>query len=572
MISGREALFRCLEQEGVDLLFGYPGGTIMPVYDALFDYKDKIKHILTRHEQGAIHAAEGYARATGKTGVVIATSGPGATNLVTGIADARIDSTPLVVISGQVDTSVLGNDAFQETDFTDVTNPISKWGILVKKASDLPDVISKAFFIANSGRPGPVVIDLPRDVQINKFEWTGYKKCNFIRTYINRPEIKQEEIKEVANLINRSQRPLILAGNGVTVANAESTLAQIAEKADIPVVTTLHGLSVLPTSHPLSKGMVGMHGKIGANLATNRADVILAVGVRFDDRIIGKVSAYAPNAKIIHIDIDPSEMGRTIAPYLTLHADASDALKALLPFVEVNQHKEWLDFFSKCEKFEFDKVIEKQLHPLKESMMTMGEVITKVSDNVNADAILVTDVGQNQMSAVRYFRLGSPRSIITSGGLGTMGYGLPASIGAKLGRPERTVCLFCGDGGFQMNIQELGTIMEFNVNIKIVILNNNFLGNVRQWQQLFFNSRYSQTPMVNPDFIQIVKAYGIKGEDVKTREELEQAVNRMINHDGTYILNVNIDPHNNVFPMIYPGSPIDEIMLSEKEQLNILEL
>lgn len=573
-ITGSEILMRCLEQEGVDLVFGYPGGTIMPVYDTLYSYQDKIKHILNRHEQGAIHAAEGFARVTGKTGVVIATSGPGATNLVTGIADARIDSTPLVIIAGQVGTTVLGNDAFQETDFIDITNPISKWGVIVKNVEDLPDIVSKAFFIANTGRPGPVVIDLPRDVQVSKTEWKGYKKCNFIRTYVHRPTFEIDEVKKVADMLNKAERPLILAGRGVMVSNAERVLGQLAEKGDIPVATTLHGLSILPSSHPLNKGMLGMHGNIGPNIATNRADVILAVGIRFDDRVIGKVSSYAPNAKIIHIDIDASEMGRTINPFMTIHADAQDALKELLPLVKDNLHKEWLDLFSKCERLEYDRIVKSQLNPGEGSPMTMAEVIRSVSDAFNADAILVTDVGQNQMSSARYFQFSSSKSIVTSGGLGTMGFGLPASIGAKIGRPDRTVCLFCGDGGFQMTLQELGTIMEYQVGVKIVILNNNFLGNVRQWQELFFNKRYSQTPLLNPDFVAIAKAYGISGEDVKDRKALPGAIERMKDSEGAYILNVNIDPENNVFPMIYPGAPIDEIMLNETEGLdmNMLQL
>ena len=563
---------KCLQEEGVDLVFGYPGGTIMPVYDNLYGYRDAINHILTRHEQGAIHSAEGYARVTGKTGVVIATSGPGATNLVTGIADARMDSTPLVVISGQVSTTVLGNDAFQETDFIDITNPISKWGILVKDPQEIPDVVAKAFFIANSGRPGPVIIDLPRDVQVSLMEWKGYKKCNFIRTYMHRPIPDIDQIKYVADLINKAERPLILAGRGVQVAMAERVLGEIAEKGDIPVATTLLGLSVLPSSHPLNKGMLGMHGNIGPNIGTNRADVILAVGMRFDDRVVGKVSSYAPGAKIIHIDIDASEMGRTVNPHFTVHADARDALEELLPLLEEKTHKDWIDFFSRCEKVEYDKVISSQLTPVPHSKLTMAEVIRKVSDSVNADAVLVTDVGQNQMSSVRYFRFSSPRSVITSGGLGTMGFGIPAAIGAKIGCPQRPVCLFCGDGGFQMTLQELGTIMEYNVAVKIIILNNNFLGNVRQWQQLFFGKRYSQTPLLNPDFISIAKAYGIQGEDVSDREELQGAVERMVSYPGPYVLNVNIDPENNVFPMIFPGSSIDEIMLNETEKLDVLQL
>lgn len=565
---------RCLEMEGVDILFGYPGGTIMPVYDRLYDHKENLRHILTRHEQGAIHAAEGYARATGKTGVVMATSGPGATNLVTGIADARMDSTPLVVIAGQVGTNVLGNDAFQETDFIDVTNPISKWGIQVRNASEIPEVISRAFFIANSGRPGPVIIDLPRNVQTELMIWHGYKKCEFIRTYIDRPHLDLTEISLAAELLNSSERPLILAGHGVTIANAERELGEIAEKGDIPVATTLHGLSVLPGDHPYNKGMLGMHGNIGPNVGTNKADVIFAIGLRFDDRVVGNIEKYAPMAKIIHVDIDASEIGRSLNPYLTIHADAKDALKALLPLIKVNRHPEWINFFSQCERLENEEVINKVIEPKGDSAMKLAEVVTRVSEKANADSILVTDVGQNQMSAVRYFKTSSPRSVITSGGLGTMGFGLPAAIGAKFGRPERTVCLFCGDGGFQMTEQELGTILEYQIGVKIVILNNNYLGNVKQWQKLFFNSRYSQTPLINPDFIGIAKAYGIKGEDVATRTELKDAIDRMFADDKSYVLNVNIDSEDMVFPMICPGDPIDKIMLNEKDflDLNILKL
>ena len=573
-ITGGEALMRCLECEDVDILFGYPGGTIMPVYDNLYGHRDKIFHVLSRHEQGAIHAAEGYARATGKTGVVIATSGPGATNLVTGIADARMDSTPLVVIAGQVGTAVLGNDAFQETDFIDVTNPISKWGIQVRRAKDLPAILSKAFFIANSGRPGPVIVDLPRNVQLELMEWHGYEKCDYIRTYIHLPAIDDTEVTLAAQLLNTAKRPLILAGNGVTIAGAERELGEIAEKGDIPVATTLHGLSVMPSSHRLHKGMVGMHGNIGPNLATNKADVILAVGMRFDDRVIGDVRHYAKDAKIIHVDIDASEIGRAINPYLTIHADAKDALKAMLPMINDNNHPEWLEFFSACEKVEYEKVVAPKLKEEEGKQMTLAEVVTKISNATECDAILVTDVGQNQMSAVRYFKLNSPRSVITSGGLGTMGYGLPAGIGAKFGRSDRTVVVFCGDGGFQMTLQELGTIMEYGINVKIVILNNNFLGNVRQWQKLYFGGRYSQTPLVNPDFIGIAKAYGIQGENVASRDELKGAVDRMFASEKAYLLNINIDPEDNVFPMINPGAPVDQILLNENEPLdpNIIQL
>lgn len=568
-ITGGEVLMRCLECEGVDILFGYPGGAIMPVYDKLYDHTKKLHHILARHEQGAIHAAEGYARATGKTGVVIVTSGPGATNLVTGIADAKMDSTPLVIIAGQVATGVLGNDAFQETDFIDITNPISKWGMQARSAAELPDLISKAFFIANSGRPGPVVIDVPRNVQCELTEWKGYEKCKFIRTYIDHPQLDYTEITLAAALLNSAKRPMILAGNGVTIAGAERELGEIAEKGDIPVATTLHGLSALPSKHPYHKGMLGMHGRIGANLATNKADVIFAVGLRFDDRVVGDVEKYAPDAKIIHLDIDASEIGRSVNPYLTIHADAGDALKALLPLIKVNKHPKWIKFFSECERVEAEKIVNPKLNETGSGPMNLVEVVKKASEMNEADAILVTDVGQNQMSAARYFQTISPRSIITSGGLGTMGYGLPAAIGAKLGRPERTVCLFCGDGGFQMTEQELGTIMQYNINIKIIILNNNYLGNVRQWQNLFFDRRYSQTFMLNPDFIALVKAYGLEGENVESRDRLEGALKRMYASDKTYVLNVNIDPEDLVFPMIYPGESIDNIMMNELEQFTL---
>lgn len=562
---------KCLTMEGIDLVFGYPGGAIMPVYDKLFGYTDRIRHILTRHEQGAIHAAEGYARVTGRTGVVIATSGPGATNLVTGIADARIDSTPIVVIAGQVGTGVLGNDAFQETDFIDVTNPISKWGIQVRHAREIPDIVARAFFIANTGRPGPVVIDLPRNVQLELMEWKGYEKCRFIRTYEERPEPDAKQIAQAAELLNAAERPLILAGRGVTVAGAERELARLAEKGDIPVATTLLGISALPTNHPLNKGMLGMHGNIGPNVATNRADVILAIGLRFDDRVVGDVNKYAPNAKIIHIDIDASEMGRTIYPYLTIHSDARDALKELLPLVEERNHPEWLELFRKCERTERERVTDQAVNPPEDAPMSMAEVVSRVSEKAPADTIVVTDVGQNQMTTARYFRVTAPRSFVSSGGLGTMGFGIPAALGAKIGCPPRTVILFCGDGGFQMTVQELGTIMEYGIGVKMVILNNNFLGNVRQWQKLFFGGRYSQTPMLNPDFIRLASAYGIRGENVEDRTQLPEAIERMLADDGPYLLNVNIDPEDMVFPMVQPGAPVDEIMLNETDNLDLLQ-
>lgn len=541
----------------------------MPLYDAIYDHQKDLNHILTRHEQGAIHAAEGYARATGRPGVIIVTSGPGASNLVTGIADAYMDSTPLVIIAGQVSTRVLGSDAFQETDFIDMTNPLTKWGIQVRYAEEIPGIIARAFYIANSGRPGPVVIDLPRDVQVGKMEWKGYEHCNFIRTYEGRPKIEKKTIEEAAGLINAAEKPLILAGRGVEVSGAEDLVKELAEKAEIPVASTLLGLSVLPSDHKLNKGMVGMHGNIGANIATNKADVILGVGLRFDDRVTGDVKAYAPDAKIIHIDIDASEIGRTIKPDLSVHADASDAIKAILPLIKEARHPEWLKLFKKYDEIETRKVKNPVLNPPDGSLMRMAEVVKKTSDLAGKNAILVTDVGQNQMISVRYFQFFSHRSVITSGGLGTMGFGIPAAIGAKIGCQDRTVCLFCGDGGFQMTMQELGTIMQYGVNVKIVILNNNFLGNVRQWQQLFFNRRYSQTPMLNPDFKTIADAYGIEAEDVMTREELQGALHRMMKSNKAYILNVNIDPYEMVFPMVAPGRPIDEIMLDEKEMLDV---
>lgn len=570
-ITGSEAIMRCLVSEGVDRIFGYPGGSIMPVYDKLYDYSDKLLHILARHEQGAIHMAQGYARATGKIGVVVATSGPGAMNLITGIADAHIDSTPLVVITGQVGTDVLGTDAFQETDMIDVANPICKWGIQVRDAQEIPDILARAFYIAGTGRPGPVVIDLPKTAQVGKMDW-NYKKCNFIRTYVPRPEINQYILSKAAALLNTAERPLILAGHGVTIAGAERVLAELAEKADIPVASTLLGLSALPSSHRLNVGMLGMHGNIAPNVATNKADVILAVGMRFDDRVVGKLSEYAPNAKIIHIDIDASEIKRIVPTEVEIHGDAYDALKELLVLVNESSRPEWISFFSKIQKKETEKVVDKYLKRPEGSKLGMAETVRTVSEAVNDDAILVTDVGQNQMFAAKYFRFSSPRSIITSGGLGTMGFGIPASIGAKMGRPERQVCLFCGDGGFQMTCQELGTIMEYGTAVKIVILNNNYLGNVRQWQELFFNKRYSNTFLLSPDFVMLAKSYGIEAENVENREQLSGAVKRMIESDKPYILNVNIDPNDNVFPMIPLGSPVDKILLNKDEYFDLLHL
>lgn len=562
-ISGADALLQSLICEGVDLVFGYPGGSIIPVYDRLYDYQDQIKHVLVRHEQGATHAAQGYARVTGRPGVVIVTSGPAATNVITGLSDALMDSTPLVVITGQVATPFLGFDAFQETDVVGITQPITKWSYQIRRPEDVAPAVARAFYIASTGRPGPVVLDFAKDAQVGLTEF-NYKKCDYIRSYIPYPEIDDADLQRAADIINASERPMILSGHGVMIANAEKELAEFAEKGDIPVAATLLGLSTMPSSHRLYKGMLGMHGNIGPNINTNRADAIIAIGMRFDDRITGNVKTYAPNAKIIHIDIDSSEFDKNIATTATVHGDAREVLKKLIPLIEPKKRAEWLGTFEQPEKVELEKVIEPAIHPTGERM-TMGEVVNRVSEATGHNAIVVTDVGQNQMLSARYFKYTEPRSILTSGGLGTMGFGLPAAIGAKMGAPDRTVCFFTGDGGLQMTIQELGTILEYHTDVKIILLNNNFLGNVRQWQALFFNDRFSQTPLVNPDFVMIAKAYGLGAEEVKCREELDGAIERMLNHDGAYLINVNIDEHDMIFPMTPAGANVDHIMLNASE-------
>ena len=565
LISGAEILMRSLIDQGAKNIFGYPGGTIMPVYDKLYDYSDRLTHYLARHEQGAIHAAEGFARVTGETGVVFATSGPGAMNLLTGLNDALIDSTPLVAVTGQVATPFLGKDAFQESDIVSVTLPVTKWTIQVRKPEDIAPAIAKAFYIANSGRPGPVVVDLTKDAQTALAEYKP-EKCEYIRSYQPNPDIKDSVILEAAELINNSKRPLILAGHGIAIAKAEDLLLDLAEKAQIPVGCTMLGLSSIPSSHPLYKGMLGMHGNIGPNINTNKADVIIALGMRFDDRVTGDVKKYAPDAKIIHVDIDASEFDKCVKSDIHVHGCVNQALKKLIPFINEANHLEWLDSFKQHEEAEHTRVMDREINAsTPDGKMLMGEVITKVSKAFGDDAILITDVGQNQMFAVKYFGFKSPRSIVTSGGLGTMGFGLPASIGAKIGEPDRNVVLFVGDGGFQMTIEELGMIMEYNLGVKIVLLNNNFLGNVRQWQHLFFNGRFSATPMLNPDFRMIADAYGLPAEDVSSRDELDGAIKRMAEHTGAYIINVNIEPTDMVFPMTPPGSGVDEIMLSENE-------
>ena len=563
-ISGADIMLRSLVCENVDLVFGYPGGSIMPFYDRLYDYQKEITHILTRHEQGAVHAAQGYARVTGRPGVVVVTSGPAATNVVTGVADAGVDSTPLVVITGQVGSSFLGTDAFQETDVVGITQPITKWSYQIRRAEDVAWAVARAFHIASTGRPGPVVLDFTFDAQTGKADFE-YEPCRYIRSYNPRPDVNARSVAQAAELINAAERPMILVGQGVILSGAEQELLQLAEKADIPMASTLLGLSAVPSDHPLYMGMLGMHGNIAPNVNTNKADLLIAVGMRFDSRITGRVSTYAPDAKIIHIDIDDAELNKIIHADVPVLGDASDAIKAILPLVEKCDHAEWRKTFEQPKQVEFDRVVKREVYP-ENGRMLMGEVINKVSEATEHSAVIVTDVGQNQMFSARYSRFTRTRSLLTSGGLGTMGFGLPAAIGAKLGAPSREVCLFVGDGGLQMTIQEFGTILEYNVNVKIILLNNNFLGNVRQWQSLFFNNRFSQTPMINPDFVALAQAYGIAGEDVVEREALDAAIGRMLAHDGAYLLNVNIDETDMVFPMTPAGSDVDYIMLNATER------
>lgn len=563
-IKGAEALIRSLIAENTEYIFGYPGGAIMPVFDVLYDYRDKLKHILVRHEQGATHAAQGYARVSGKTGVVMVTSGPAATNIITGLSDAMMDSTPLIVITGQVSSPLLGSDAFQETDVVGITQPVTKWSYQIRHSDEIAWAVARAFYIAGNGRPGPVVLDIAKDAQTG-FTDFEYKPCQFIRSYNPYPDVKPAEIDAAARLINQAKKPFILAGQGVVISNAERELAKLAEKADIPVGCTLLGLSAMPTDHPLYKGMLGMHGSIASNIKTNECDLLIAIGMRFDDRVTGDVEQYARQAQIIHIDIDPSEFNKNVKCDVSVLGDARTVLQALNKEIAPAKHEAWIASFAECEKVEQEKVIEPELHPQK-TLMNMGEVVRKISDATDNDSILVTDVGQNQMLSARYYRFKQSRSIVTSGGLGTMGFGLPAAIGAKIGRPDRTVCFFTGDGGIQMTIQELGAIMQYGIDVKIIILNNNFLGMVRQWQALFFDHRYSETPMLNPDFTGIAAAYGIAGERVATREELDAAIQRMLHHRGAYLLDVQIDPECMVFPMTPAGACVTNIMLNATEK------
>ena len=558
-ISGSEAIVRCLLAEGVDVLYGYPGGAIMPVYDELYKYEDKINHVLTRHEQCAAHAAQGYARISGKVGVAMATSGPGATNLVTGIADAQIDSTPIVCITGQVPSHLLGSDAFQETDIVGISTPVTKWNHQVTKASQIPEIIARAFYIAKSGRPGPVLIDITKDAQFEEFDFQ-YKKCTGVRSYVPVPKTDPSSVSAAAILINSAKKPLIIWGQGIILSKAEEELKALVEKAGIPAAWTIMGASALPTSHPLNIGMVGMHGNYAPNVLTNDCDVLIAIGMRFDDRVTGKLDEYATQAKIIHFEIDPAEVDKNIKTDVAVLGDAKQSLSDLLPQVNTNSHPEWLQKFKDLYEIEYEKVIKNDLHPTKEGL-TMGEVIKEINIQTKGEAAIVSDVGQHQMIACRYAEFNISKSNITSGGLGTMGFALPAAIGAKMAAPDREVVAVIGDGGYQMTIQELGTIFQNKVPVKIVVLNNEFLGMVRQWQQLFFEKRYASTEMVNPNFVAIAQGYYIEAKKVTKREDLASAVKEMIDSDAPYFLEVCVEKEGNVFPMIPTGASVSDIRL-----------
>ena len=558
-ITGAEALMRSLEHMGVKTLFGYPGGSIMPTFDALYGHRDKLNHILVRHEQGAAHAAQGFARVSGEVGVCLVTSGPGATNTITGVADAMIDSTPIVVIAGQTPVSLLGTDAFQEVDLVGVTQPISKWSYQIRRAEDVAWAVARAFYIAKSGRPGPVVLDFTKNAQTEMVDYEPVT-LDFIRSYDPIPDTDRVELQHAADLINAAQKPFVLVGQGVELGNAQKELQAFLEKADIPCGRTLLGLSAIPSDHPLNKGMLGMHGNLGPNVKTNECDVLIAVGMRFDDRVTGNLNTYAKQAKIIHMDIDPSEINKNVKVDVAVLGDCKETLVELTKLVRENKHTEWIESFDEYEQKEYAYVIEKEVYP-KEGPLNMGEVVRAVSDATNHEAILVTDVGQNQMMAARYFRYTKNRSIVTSGGLGTMGFGLPAAIGATFGRPDRTVCVFMGDGGLQMNLQELGTIMEQRSPVKMILMNNNYLGNVRQWQAMFFGHRYSFTPMMNPDYMQIASAYGIPSRRVIKRSELKEAIREMLAADGPFLLEACVIEEGNVMPMTPPGGTVNEMLL-----------
>jgi acetolactate synthase I/II/III large subunit len=558
-MTGAQAVMESLVNEGVNLLFGYPGGAIMPVYDALYSYQDRLNHILVRHEQGAVHAAQGFARVTGKTGVCIVTSGPAATNAVTGLADAQIDSTPLVVICGQVGSALLGTDAFQETDVVGITQPITKWNYQVTRAEEIPWAMARAFYIAASGRPGPVLLDITKDAQFGKLEYV-YQPMTCIRSYTPYPKIDVSQVEEASKLINLAKKPLALIGQGVVIAGAEQELLEFLEKTGIPAAMTLLGLSALPSDHPLNVGGLGMHGNYGPNVKTNDCDLIIGIGMRFDDRVTGDTKRYATNAKVIHLEIDPAEINKIIHADAPVLGSVKESLPMLTSMVSKNHHSAWVEEFRACYRIEYERLIERELYPDKPEL-TMAEVVRRVSDAFDNDAIMVTDVGQHQMVAWRYFKFKQSRSVVTSGGLGTMGFGLPAAIGAKLGRPDREVVLFVGDGGFQMTIQELGTIYQSKVPVKIVLLNNNFLGMVRQWQELFFDLRYASTELINPDFQTISKGYYVPSVKVTDRKDLDDAVRQMADSEGPFLLEVVVEKEGNVFPMVPAGASVADIRL-----------
>ncbi len=563
-ITGSQAVLEALIVEGVDTVFGYPGGAIMPIYDALYDYHDKLKHILVRHEQGGIHAGQGYARSSGRVGVVFATSGPGATNLVTGLADAMIDSTPLVCITGQVFAHLLGTDAFQEVDVINITTPVTKWNCQVTDASEIPNALAKAFFIARTGRPGPVLVDITKNAQLQKFDYEGYKPCNHIRSYRPKPIVRPSYIEAAAKLINEAKKPFVIFGQGVILGEAEKEFKAFIEKGGLPSAWTILGLSALPTDHYLNVGMLGMHGNYGPNVLTNECDVLIAVGMRFDDRVTGRLDKYAKQAKVIHLDIDPAEIDKNVKTTVPVWGDCKETLPMLTALIDKKEHTEWHNQFKALSAKETEIVIHKELNPT-EGEITMGEVLNVLNELTHGDAIIVTDVGQHQMVACRYAKFNQSKSNITSGGAGTMGFGLPAAIGAKFGAPERTVVAIIGDGGIQMTIQELGTIMQTGVNVKILILNNRFLGMVRQWQQLFHDKRYSFVDIESPDYVAVAKAYRIEGSSINERKDLKNALAEMLNHDGSYLLEVMVAKEDNVFPMVPQGRGVSEIVLTKDQ-------
>jgi acetolactate synthase-1/2/3 large subunit len=558
-ISGAEAVIRCLIEEGVDLIYGYPGGAIMPIYDELYKFQDKLNHVLTRHEQGATHAAQGYSRVSGKVGVVTATSGPGATNLVTGIADAQIDSTPMVCITGQVASHLLGSDAFQETDIIGISTPVTKWNCQITKAVDIPKVLAKAFYVAKSGRPGPVLIDITKDAQFEMMDF-HYEKCYSVRSYIPTPKYSISDIEKAVKLINSSEKPLIVWGQGVILGNAENEFKEFIEKTGIPAAWTILGLSGLPTEHPLNVGMVGMHGNYGPNVLTNECDLLIAIGMRFDDRVTGNLETYAKQAKIIHFEIDPAEINKNVDVDIAILGNVKETIPKVTNLIKKNSHKKWLNKFHTFYKIEYKKVIKDDIHPSKDGL-TMGEVIREINEASDGNAIIVTDVGQHQMVACRYARFKESKSNVTSGGLGTMGFALPAALGAKMGAPEREVVAIIGDGGYQMTIQELGTIFQTGAAVKIVVLNNEYLGMVRQWQQMFFEKRYASTEMINPDFVAIAKGYYIDAKKIEKRDELKTSITNMMNSNKPYFLEVKVEKEANVFPMIPSGASVSDIRL-----------